>query len=330
MITIQLDTIDLESFRFSYSPMIELVSSFKALNNPEHYGLFGAWLDEAQQALNGIEFPYLQAVALQKYYIADFVTQTPIKPRMTLDEEFALVRNTPPDLIRKHVNTVIETSEESEIRRHYLMCPQDAVDCLLAEMELYWDRVLAHHWPRIQTVLENDILFRAREMALYGVDSMFTNLNPVVQYLSGQIMFDKQHFGKPVDVTVGLEGRGLQLVPVMFGCNGGVSWQVVPEYQPMIIYAARGAGLWYAEAQPDPEAALTLTLGEGKAKLLQALKTPAHTSELAHRLSITAGAVSQQLGRLNQAGLVESHRSSSKVYYRLTPRGEKLLTLFTE
>src|SRR5215207_3513204 len=143
MITIQLDTIDLESFRFSYSPMIELVSSFKALNNPEHYGLFGAWLDEAQQALNGIEFPYLQAVALQKYYIADFVTQTPIKPRMTLDEEFALVRNTPPDLIRKHVNTVIETSEESEIRRHYLMYPQDAVDCLLAEMELYWDRVLA-------------------------------------------------------------------------------------------------------------------------------------------------------------------------------------------
>jgi DNA-binding HxlR family transcriptional regulator len=330
MITIQLDTTDLESFRFAYSPMIELVSSFKLLNNPDRYGIFGAWVDKALRALNGIDLPYMQAVILNHHYIADFVTQTPTKPRMTLEEEFALVRSTPPGLVRRDLEIVIEASEESEIRRHFQMYPYDAVECLLAEMELYWNRVLAHHWPRIQTVLENDILFRAREMALYGVDSMFTNLNPVVQYLSGQIMFDKQHFGKPVDVTVGLEGRGLQLVPAMFGCSGGISWQIVSEYQPMIIYAARGAGLWYAETQPDPEAALTLTLGEGKAKLLQALKTPAHTSELAHRLSVTAGAVSQQLGRLNQAGLVESHRSSSKVYYRLTSRGEKLLTLFTE
>jgi DNA-binding HxlR family transcriptional regulator len=331
MITIQLDTTDLESFRFAYSPMIELVSSFKLLHNPDRYGIFGAWVDEALRALDGLDLPYMQAVILNHYYIADFVTQTPTKPRMTLDEEFELIRSTPPELVRRDLDIVIEASEESEIRHHFQMVPHDAVECLLAEMELYWNRVLAHHWPRIQTVLENDILFRAREMALYGVDSMFTNLNPYAQYMTGQLLLNKPYLGRECNLEVSLEGRGLQLVPAMF--RGGaykISWQVVPEYLPMIIYGARGAGLWYAEAQPDPEAALTLMLGEGKAKLLQALKTPSHTSELAHRLSITAGAVSQQLGRMNQAGLVESHRSSSKVYYRLTSRGEKLLTLFTE
>ena len=103
-----------------------------------------------------------------------------------------------------------------------------------------------------------------------------------------------------------------------------------PHWLPMLIYGARGGGLWYREEVPDPEEPLTLTLGAAKAKLLLTLKQPAHTAELAQKLSVTAGAVSQQLGRLHEAGLVESHRSSSRVYYRLTARGEKLIAVFAE
>lgn len=330
MISIQLDTTDLESFRFAYSPMIELVSSFKFLTKPGSRGMFNPWVEETLRALDGIELPYMRAVILSRYYIADFVTPTPTKPQMTLSDEIAQVRNTPAELIRKHVELVIEASEESEIRRHFLAYPHEAVECLIEEMLLYWNRALAHHWPRIQTVLENDILFRAREMALQGLDSMFTKLNPYVQYLTGQLLLNKTSFSRGVKTDISLEGRGLQLVPMMFLCGDKVSWQIVPEYQPMIIYGARGAGLWYAPPEQDPEEALTVALGEGKAKLLQVLKTPANTTELAHKLRVTAGAVSQQLGRLNQAGLVESHRSGNKVYYRLTMRGEKLLTLFAE
>jgi DNA-binding transcriptional ArsR family regulator len=176
-------------------------------------------------------------------------------------------------------------------------------------------------------VLENDVLFRAREMALQGVDTMFTNLTPMMQYLCGQLLLDKPYKNKLKNKDYQLGGRGLQLVPAMLG---RLSYQIVPEYQPMIIYRARGAGLWYAPQQPDTEKALVIALGEGKARLLSALKTPAHTTELARKLGITAGAVSQQLGRLSEAGLVQAHRSSNKVYYRLSPRGEKLLILFTE
>jgi DNA-binding MarR family transcriptional regulator len=49
---------------------------------------------------------------------------------------------------------------------------------------------------------------------------------------------------------------------------------------------------------------------------------------MAHRLSLTSGAISQQLDRLKRAGLVESHRSGKRVYYRLTRRGEDLIALF--
>ena len=98
----------------------------------------------------------------------------------------------------------------------------------------------------------------------------------------------------------------------------------------MLIYGARGSGLWYRAEMPEPDKALRMALGTGRAKVLVALKSPAHTAELAQRLKLTSGAISQHLQRLNHAGLVESHRSSHRVYYHLTPRGEKLVGLFTE
>ncbi len=45
-------------------------------------------------------------------------------------------------------------------------------------------------------------------------------------------------------------------------------------------------------------------------------------------LGLTAGAVSQHLGRLKEAGLVEPLRQGRRVFYRLTSRGEQLVGLF--
>ncbi|MDX2138446.1 MAG: winged helix-turn-helix domain-containing protein [Chloroflexota bacterium] len=125
-----------------------------------------------------------------------------------------------------------------------------------------------------------------------------------------------------------LHGHGLQFVPSVFK-NNHVSWQTVPEYLPMIIYGARGGGLWYQQVQPEPEATLRAAFGDARAALLAALTMPAHTAELAQRLGVTSGAVSQQLAKLSDAGLIESHRSSYRVFYRLSERGEKLMALFT-
>ena len=95
-----------------------------------------------------------------------------------------------------------------------------------------------------------------------------------------------------------------------------------------MTYSARGSGNWFSEILPDPEEQLRVVLGDAPARLLIALCEPDHTSNLAKRLYLTAGAVSQQLKRLHHAGLVESHRSGYKVYYRLSERGLKLLALF--
>jgi DNA-binding HxlR family transcriptional regulator len=234
--------------------------------------------------------------------------------------------DTPDDIIRRNMEVVIAHSEETEIRRHFLVNPHDALDCLMAELRLYRGLTLKHHWPQIISVLEGDILYQARQLALNGAETMFSGLSPRLWYCNSEIKLDKpHHIESPKTYT--LDGDGLQLVPSIFE-GEGVAWQIVPEWRPMVIYGARGIGLWFRRNLPEPEKALQLALGAGRAKVLQALQTPTPTGELARQLKVTSGAISQQLHRLQKAGLVESHRNSNKVYYQLTARGENLLTLF--
>lgn len=337
MISLEVQPQDLANLRFAFSPLVELSMSYKQYRSG-NLGMLAPWGAEVSRALHGIELPYMDAVILPRHYLADFVTPTPNTNEFDIEQQFENMRATPVDLIRKNLTYLIVVDGETEARRHFLTAPYEALDCLIDEMRLYWSVALARHWPRIVSVLESDILFRARDLATEGIETLFRNISPIVSYKDAQIRLDKMYLdcnyvvGKPLmhdNYSVSLEGRGLQLVPVLLGCSG-LSWQVQPEWAPMIVYPARGAGLWYNATQPDPEQSLQLLLGAGRARLLVALQTPSHTTELAQRLNVTSGAVSQHLSKLNEAGLVDSHRSSHKVYYRLTNRGQQLLNLFAD
>lgn len=54
------------------------------------------------------------------------------------------------------------------------------------------------------------------------------------------------------------------------------------------------------------------------------------TSEIAARLGVTPGAVSQQLAQLRRAGVVEANRSGHGVYSSLTPLSSRVLALLVE
>jgi DNA-binding MarR family transcriptional regulator len=204
-----------------------------------------------------------------------------------------------------------------------MMYPDEFLSCLVEEMRDYWQRTLAHHWSRMIAVLENDILYRSRQLTVYGIETMLNNIAPVMSYKAGHIVVNYSH--KPT-YSVSFEEEGVQLVPVIFSANH-VYHQITPEWKRMVTYTARGAGLWQYEV-PKPSEALELTLGPSRAQILMALDSPLNTGEIAHKLILTAGAVSQHVKNLQTAGLVESFRSGKNVYHRLTVRGEKLLELF--
>jgi DNA-binding HxlR family transcriptional regulator len=150
---------------------------------------------------------------------------------------------------------------------------------------------------------------------------MLRSMHPKLTFRDGMIELLKNR-----DAEFYLDGSGMQLVPSIFAGNM-LMYQVVPEWQPMLIYSPRGLGLWQQSAQ-EHNHSLELALGEGRARVLQTLATPSNTGEIARRLEISAGAASQHLSRLQQAGLVEPNRSGRRVYYHLTDRNAQLLTLF--
>jgi len=328
MISIHLSPGDVDAMRFAFSPLPELMMSYEILyHKPEQQTLYRAWVEEASRALHGIKFEYIDA-AIASRYIADFLTPTPTSTSFTMDDEIAQLRALPEHIIRKNIEMVINYEGTSEIRQNYLAYPRESIECLIEELQLYWKRALSHHWTNINSILEDEILYRGRQLALHGVEETISDLSDGICYENNIIkLLKKENRWFPSEYT--LDGSGLQLVPMVFKC-AGVSWQIVPEWEPMVLYQARGTGLWYQPTHPDPEETLVLALGEGRARVLQALLNPTNTGELALKLNLTAGAVSQQLGRLSQAGLVQSHRSGNRVYYRLSQRGEKLLNIFME
>lgn len=324
MITIHFTLEDLSKIRFAYNPLTQVAHSYQLLLKPDLQLHFSRWVDEAQRALYGTELPYLEALVSGYHYIPDFLTPTPLLPQQNLREEIEQMVATPDDLIRKNVQLLIDKAGTTEIRQHYLAYPREAIDCLAEEIWLYWQRTLAHHWARMVAVLEGDILYRARVLATQGADTLLGDLHPKIHYEDRQLRLLKSH--AECDGEYQLNGDGLHLVPTIFACRGP-SYQLVPEWEPMLIYTVRGAGLW--NQQPSlVNQSLELVLGAGRARVLQALSTPSNTGELAHQLQITAGAISQHLGLLNNAGLVEPHRSGKRVFYHLTQRGQQLLDLF--
>jgi hypothetical protein len=326
MLTIQLTPEDFLNTRFAYSPLFELIISYRVFSNHKTDSQYRRWINEANHALFGIDLPYMHALVTLKYQIPDFLTPTPSSPITDIEAEFERLRSTPDDVVRKMIQESINRSGESEILLQFRAYPREMLECLIEDLRLYWKRTLAHHWASMTSVLESDLLYRGRQWALDGSEALLNSLYSGLQLHGNRIEYQMQ---KPdwMHRNYVPNGDGLHLIPGIF--TPEIMWQVAPEWGPMLLYQSRGTGLWWKESTPTPDQSLEIALGEGRARVLRTLAMPLNTGEIAQRLQMTAGAASQHLNRLNQAGLVEPHRSGKRVYYHLTQRGAQLLALFS-
>jgi hypothetical protein len=320
MITIHLTADDLNNLRFAFSPLRELSASYWTLMKPALYAIHLPWIHEAFAALEGIELPHIGALITPDGQFANFLTPTPYTPRPSFDEELVHLRQTPPNIVQQDV---AQLEHKTATAYQFLDAPEAALAALVEEIQLYWQRTLAHHWPRIHAVLESDVLYRARQLALHGADQVFNDLHRFIHYEDQTIRVETQR-----EATMRLDGSGLTLVPLIFMWNDLLLPDEARPGVPVIGYSARGAGLWTHQAEA-PDAALTAMLGAGRAGVLVQLTTPLSTSELAERLGVTPGNISLHIARLREAGLVESQQLGKWVFHRLTPRGEGVLRLFT-
>lgn len=330
MITITFSASDLANTRFAFSPLWEAVASYCVLLRPEYQTFHLPWLREAHATVAELD-PSLMNLLLQPVprtrgkfpYHADFLTPFPTSVSGNIEHELEHLRTTPPEVVREDICRNYAGLPQERFKP-FLADPEAAMSSLADFLALYWKKTLAPHWSRIKALLEADVLYRARILALHGPQALLSSLGSGAKGASfkGKTLTLAKYVG---DATASLAGHGLLLIPSVF-----VSALMTLPWQEALQYQVRGVAQLWQPALPNPDAALSLLLGEHRARLLMCLVVPGTTTELARRFAVTPGAISQQLAWLSQTGLVTTQRRGRGVYYEASDIGRGLLMAYDE
>lgn len=311
---------DVARMRFAFSSLGELTHSVRVLQDPSGHALHLPWVHAVRPRLRGLDMAVLRALVPARGYIPDFLTPAPLSPIPDFDSELEIVRATPRQTVAEEVGWLLAGAGRPDPELAELVADPAATLARITDvLPLYWEAAIAPYWSRMLDLIEGDILRRSRALAATGAEGVFGDLHESVRWTGDRLLIDRNW-----ETSTELGGTGIVLIPSIF------SWPTVlvmaPPYHPSISYPPHGvATLW--ETSPAPPAdALAALIGERRAALLEALTAPASTTELARRLHVTPGAVSQHLGVLRGCGLVVGHRVGRRVLYARTGRGDMLVS----
>ncbi|HEY8471402.1 MAG TPA: DUF5937 family protein [Natronosporangium sp.] len=319
MLELELTVQDLASTRFGVSPLWEVVASVRVLRQPGAHAANRPWAEQVRPRLAGVDWRLLaDLVPAPGRHIPGFIA--PPQPIQVPDfeTELAALRAVPAAVVRAGIDGL--SPPISDRLAGLRDDPPRGLARLAETIRGYWDAALAPYWPRMLTLLEGDILHRARLLAEGGAQRLFNDLDPAVRWDADRLRVAHRF----ASGSVRLAGRGLLLAPSVFNWPR-VSSIVEPPWQPTLRYPPRGIGTLWERRHRDLPAGLARVLGRSRARLLAELDAPAATTALAHRTGLTPGAVSQHLTALRDAGLVTPHRTGRLVLYARTRTAEALL-----
>jgi hypothetical protein len=327
MIRIRLDATDLAHTRFAFSPLWEVVASYRALLNPSMTAVHLPWAREVLGVLRASPIAPMAALITPRLYMPDFLTPPPSTPYPRIEDELATVRATTHEIVRAEVRrTYAPIGELTRDARLFIDDTDNALVALVTSLELYWRKAIAPYWPRMKALLEDDVAERARTLALSGAEALFSDLSPDIHYDGDTLTLIKRSATFHDEVTPG--GRGVLLVPSVFVWPKVMS-VIDPPWQTTIFYPPRGVGNLWHNAPPKPAKALATLLGETRARIFASLNAPASTQDLARLHRMPPGGVAHHLKQLAQAGMVDKRRDGRIVRYRWSDTGRRFAQLFS-
>jgi len=314
---------DLGDLRFAHSPMVEVVASTFALNEPDRFWMYAAWRARVRPLLAGAGLEtFLAVVSAPTCAVPDFLSPVPASARPTLAADLRVIAATPLDRVAAEVAGVWAGHDAPPEAARFATDPAGGLALLVDQTRRYFELALAPSWPRLRATVEADIAGRARAATEHGPGRLLAGLHPRLDWDGSAIRIayaDKERHGA-------LDGHPLALLPTAFagplvytmsdGPGGRAVW-----------YAPRGYGdLWdrAAAAAAVPSAALANLLGPSRAAVLTLLATPHSTGEVAVALGLAPATASHHLTTLRDAGLVAGERVGRRLRYVRTGLGEQL------
>ncbi|MBF8185283.1 helix-turn-helix transcriptional regulator [Nonomuraea sp. K274] len=320
---IDLGVAELAATRFAISPLSETVSALQQLGGLDRNPINLRWLRWAADELarHPLDLPHTWPLIVgDRPSWPGFLVPAPSGSGGSIEDDLATLRRTPAAQVRISLRRVFGEELPDPVAA-LAERPAAGLRAIAAELRAAHDRLIAPHWPRIRAVLDADVIYRAKQMAAGGAQKLFTDLHPDLHWGDGRLRLTEARWR--AERVVELGPGGLVLMPVALG-SPYVLIKKRTSTQTTVRYPARGLGtLWTAGTRAPAGSAVRL-LGRVRAELIEALRSPATTTELARALGVTPSAVSQHLRVLRESRLVARERSGRNVLYMTTALGASL------
>ncbi len=319
-VRIQLAGTALSRVRFAISAVFETVMAVDVLRRTGAHAVHLPWVSWARPHLADVPDLALLQALLAHEMKPGYLMPVPDEHMPGLDTELRRVRATPTTQVRRDLDR--RSGPLPQPLRELYGDPRAGLARVVAAVRACHQVLIGPHWPRIVRLLEADIGHRASALADGGIQAVFADLHRDVSWTDGELVLHPGH--RPNQpVTVDLTGHGLVMSPSVFAWPR--TWtDIRPAGTGIVRYPARGIATVWETHEPAPDA-LAALIGRTRAGLLELLAAPATTSELATRLHVTPGAVSQHLNVLRDAGLVITRRHGRTVIHLRTTHADALL-----
>jgi hypothetical protein len=329
MITYELGLDDLAATSFAYSALMETGMSLRMWTHGAHYTEHLPLFRRMRPAFERLDTELLTSLVGSSRWIPDFLTPRPTTPWPDFHRELAVLRATPLETVWPELERCF-VAIDGAVPARLAGAREDPARVLTEiadELAAYWETcLLPEWWPRAKSLLEADIVHRARVFVERGAAALLTDLSDRLSWDGRQLVirWAKEPARAAPSYHVDAAGHGMLLVPTCFS-HGALSG-IAPTGPPWIAYQARGLATLTERLDPVPPGpALERLLGAPRARLLLMLDEPVSTTELAWLLRVTPGAVSQHLRVLSDAGLTARARHGRSVLYVRSPLGDSLV-----